>query len=234
MNLVRAIIMLFLSSGALASHLQPGAPPQSQSRPYAISRHNEGIVLKWVRPVLRDSGYAGLIEYSGFCRTNHPAYVEFPKIGISQPRQTTPLDAIRDIFADNMAVKISEEPNKVIIINIGSPSVAIIHTKISSLRLAPIIQYNPGIAVYAIMGAGQVKARMDQLNFHTTQYINFGMLVAEPAPGLPHLPAVLKDISVEEIFKLIAQTFHGIVVYGTCIQPNGRGFLKVKFMGLAN
>ncbi|HEV2289678.1 MAG TPA: hypothetical protein VGR81_12060 [Candidatus Acidoferrales bacterium] len=57
-------------------------------------------------------------------------------------------------------------------------------------------------------------------------------LLATPAPGLPHLPAEMKDVTVNQILNSIAVTFKGIVIYGTCTHPNGGGLIQIRFTGL--
>lgn len=234
MSFIAISSLLLLSSGISTPNLQQSVPPQSQSQIYASSRKNEDSVLQRVRPVLRANEYAGLITYSGACHTNHPDFVGFPRVNVRRPSGSTSLAAIREMFANDSAVKVKEKPGKVIEIKIGSPVTSFLRTKISVLRLGAINQYNPDIAIYAIMGAKEVKEKMNRLNFYAPQVINFGTLVTEPAPGLPHLPAVLKNVSVEQILKLIAKKFGWIAVYGTCRQPNGKGFVKVNFMALEN
>lgn len=231
-SLIAISSLLLLSSSISAQSTQQSVPPQSQSQGYAsISRQNENIVLRHIRPVLRASGYAGLITYNGSCHTNNPDFVEFPRVNMSRPGEGTTLGVIREMFENDSAVKVKEKPGKVIEIKIGSPVTSFLRTKISVLRLGPIDQYNPDIAIYAIMGANEVRTKMKRLNFYTQQIIIFDTLIAEPAPGLPHLPAVLKNVSVEQILKLIAKKFGWIAVYGTCRQPNGKGFVKVNFVG---
>jgi len=58
------------------------------------------------------------------------------------------------------------------------------------------------------------------------------MLVTKPAAGLPHLPRTIKDISVKQALSLIASTFDGVVVLGTCRRSNGTGLLEGYFVGL--
>lgn len=232
MSFITIYTLLFLLSGISASSTQEKVPSQSQSQSYTASRQNEDVVLQQVRPVLRANGYAGFISYSGSCYTRRPDFVGFPAIDVSRPGGSTTLGAIRGIFANDAAVKVTERPGKVVAIRIGSPPDSILRTKVSRLRLSPLIQFNAPLAVFLVMGADEVQAELDRLNFYTPQVLNSGLLLAKPGPGLPHLPAVLRGVNLQQIFDLIAKTFDGIVVYGTCIQPNGRGFVNVNFVGL--
>lgn len=229
MNLIAISAILLMLNAASASGMQEATPSQS----YAVSQQNEDAVLRRVRPVLRASGYAGLIAYSGRCGAKRAEFVEFPRIDLHSPSGATALERIREIFKNDAAVKVATEPGKVIMITIGTPLAAILRTRISLIQLAPIGQYNPFLAFGAVLDADEVKAELKRLNFHTPHVFNFGMLVAEPAPGLPHLPATLRNVTVVQVLNLIARKFDGIVIYRTCVQPSGAGLVKINFVGLA-
>jgi len=135
MSFIAISSVLMLSSGMSAPNLQQSVPPQSQSQIYASSRKNEDTVLRRIRPVLRASEYAGLITYSGSCHTNHPDFVGFPRVNVNRLSGSTGLAAIREMFANDSAVKVKGKPGKVVEIKIGSPVTSFLRTKISVLRL---------------------------------------------------------------------------------------------------
>jgi hypothetical protein len=42
------------------------------------------------------------------------------------------------------------------------------------------------------------------------------MILVQPAGGLPHLPGVLTDLTVDQALDVVAKTFRVIVLYGFC------------------
>src|SRR3984957_5876809 len=44
--------------------------------------------------------------------------------------------------------------------------------------------------------------------------------IAQPADGLPHLPGVITNVTVDQALDLVAKTFRGIVLYEFCTPPN--------------
>ena len=55
------------------------------------------------------------------------------------------------------------------------------------------------------------------------------MNILEPEQGLPHLPVLLKELTVVQAFDLIARTFGGIVSYGTCSGTGNEHLSYVNF-----
>ncbi|MGA7080677.1 MAG: hypothetical protein WBQ43_20140 [Terriglobales bacterium] len=95
----------------------------------------------------------------------------------------------------------------------------------------PIAQYNPTLAIGAVENSEEVKAALAKLGLRAPVLLS-EQLLAKPSSGLPHLPAVMKNITFGQVLDSIAVTFHGMVVYGTCVQSDGKGLLEIDFVGL--
>lgn len=215
----------------------PGLPmptrgeAQEKSSQHFTGGQNEDTTLGYLRPTLRAAGYAARVYYSGACKTDGLEFVAFPKVDVQPPQSNTAVEAVREMFRGNEEIQVVEEPHKIISVTVGKPLTALLGTKISLLRTAPIAQYNPPLAIGAVENTEEVKAAMTKLGLRVPLQLS-GQLLAKPSPGLPHLPAEMRDMTVDQVLDSIAATFQGIVVYGTCVQPNGKGLLEIDFVGL--
>lgn len=55
-------------------------------------------------------------------------------------------------------------------------------------------------------------------------------LVSGPAEGAPHLPPLMQSVTVDDALNSVARTFEGIVLYGTCSQPDGKELFKIDYI----
>jgi hypothetical protein len=114
-------------------------------------------------------------------------------------------------------------------ITIGSVSDAVLQMKISTLTLAPYAQYSPLSATDEIAIAADTYAKRRDLPFSLGPYV-IDHLVSGPVKRAPHLPAMIQNITIDEALDAVARTFKGIVTYGLCVQPNGKGLFVPGFI----
>ncbi|MGO9862200.1 MAG: hypothetical protein ACLPLR_01205, partial [Terriglobales bacterium] len=158
-------------------------------------------------------------------------FVAFPEVDVHPPQSNTAVEAVREMFRGNEEIQVVEEPQKIISVTVGKPLTALLDTTISSFRIAPIAQYNPTLAIGAVENTEEVKAAMAKLGLRAPLLLS-EQLLAKPSSRLSHLPAVVKNITFGQVLNSIAATFDGIVVYGTCVQSDGKGLLEIDFVGL--
>jgi hypothetical protein len=60
---------------------------------------------------------------------------------------------------------------------------------------------------------------MHNLHIRTPTHL-VNMILVRPADGLPHLPNVITDATVDQILDIIAKTFRGTILYKTCAPPD--------------
>ncbi len=202
---------------------------------YFTSKRNEDAVLKYLRPALRAGGYVARIYYSGRCQlgsggSDIGAFVSFPQIHVRPPHNLGVL-AVKEMFRGDTDVAVFKEPHKIISISLGHPAMAILRTRVSVLKLARIAQYNPSLVIGAIESAREVRAAMARLRLRVPIVLS-AQLIALPAKGLPHLPATMRNVTMDQVLDLVALTFKGIVVYGVCTQTQGGGMYDIDFTGL--
>ncbi len=207
------------------------ARAQEKSGQHFAGGRSEDAFLRYLRPTLRATGYAGRVHFSGTCETGGLEFVAFPEVDVHPPQSNTAVEAVREMFRGNEEIQVVEEPQKIISVTVGKPLTALLDTTISSFRIAPIAQYNPTLAIGAVENTEEVKAAMAKLGLRAPLLLS-EQLLAKPSSRLSHLPAVVKNITFGQVLNSIAATFDGIVVYGTCVQSDGKGLLEIDFVGL--
>jgi hypothetical protein len=139
--------------------------------------------------------------------------------------------AVREIFRNDKNVIVTEEPIGIIRIRIGKVPAAILHTKLSLLTLDEIGQYNPKEAIIAINNTKEMQTAMRSLG--VIPIWSASSARALPAKELPHLPATMRNVTVEQVLDLIAKAWDGPVIYGVCAGPTDSSGVKRFFIDSA-
>ncbi len=177
-------------------------------------------ILKYLRPVLSPTRKAGRIYYQAVCPPDAHNYpLMFPKIDVRPPSVAgTELATIRSIFLHAKSVSVTADKTGMVRVRIGKIPDTVLQTRIatlSSTRTASSITYLQSVllkarpevqSVMATIGVG-VPARV----YH------YGLV--QPADGLPHLPAQIADVTMDQALDMVARTWGGIVFYGACTVP---------------
>ena len=127
---------------------------------------------------------------------------------------------------------VSKGPHGTVQVRVGAVSTTILRTRISVLKLTPLEQYNPNLAVEAIERTKEVTSAMQRRGLRFPLML-VDMILQKPREDLPHLPSLIRDATVDEALDSVAVTFSGIVLYDECRQPRGGGgYLTISFIGL--
>ncbi len=124
---------------------------------------------------------------------------------------------MRKIFRKDHRVAIVQNPRDPFRIRIGTVSGALLQTRIPTLKLNPRQQYNPFEALGALEVTSEFNAAIQKLHLYNGLVVMSGRLL-DPEPDLPHLPPVLKNVTIGQVLDAIAKTFQGIVSYGEVYQ----------------
>jgi hypothetical protein len=192
----------------------------SEEKLSETSKHNETAALDYLLPVVYSSGKAVRVYYRAACHAGTEDRVPFPAVRVQSPsKDKTGVAAVREIFENDKNVTVTEEPVGTIRIWIGQVPTDFLQTQLSSVTFDPLQQYNPRDAIAAIESTKEVELAIRSLRL--TEPLKLASTVAEPEKDLPHLPAVIKDLTMEQALDLIAKTWagEGIVIYGVCAEP---------------
>lgn len=229
MNRYRALILVAVATLEFVL----AATSLAAEEGWRTDERNKDMMLKYLRPALRTAGGIGRISYTTSCYKNGQP-VPFPELRVRPAANGEKgLAAVRSVFRDDKNVAVVQDRSGMVRITIGKPASAILQTKIRSLALKPLDRYNPGLAIVAIEKAKEVQVAMEKLGLQPPEVVVLDMNVAEPAKGLPHLPATLADITVDQALDLVAKTFGGIAYYGVCADRNGKQLFSMDYFGVA-
>lgn len=214
---IRAVL-LYLS---MFTSVSAGASPPASPDLRIAGEHAQSEFLNNLQLALKYTGKTGArFYYRGTCAPPDEDLVIFPMIASRPPpHEISGLDAIRAIFPNDANVLVTEGPNELIRMNLGSPSADILLTNISNLSFPPLAQYNATLAIATIENSSDVKAAMASLGVRPVLTMVHRAVVS-PAAGLPHLPSAATNMTVDELLNLVAKTFSGIVLYGACPSSN--------------
>jgi hypothetical protein len=96
---------------------------------------------------------------------------------------------------------------------VGHVSSEILKTKIRIVTFTPNERYNAEDALIPILRAKEIQAAMRKLGIEQPMTASPG-IKQEPNPRVSHLPVSLRNVSMDEAFDRVAQTFEGIIIYG--------------------
>ena len=223
-----AVVALVVATG-LDLVVEAGAAQEG----WRENQRNEEAALRYLRPALVRSGGVARIYYRSVCFKNGQA-LPFPKLAVRPAtNKNASLEAVRQVFANSKDVSVRQDQSGMIRITIDRQAQDILQTRIQSLRLNGDEQYNPDLAIAAILTADEVQVAMQRLGWDLPVVVT-DMGITEPAEGFAHVPPTLNKLTVDEALDLVAKTFHGIVYYATCAnaKPTEKRLVVAGFLGV--
>jgi hypothetical protein len=215
LNSAVLLLLIGLSSGTAVWSL-----PTEQISTSDEGRANVKAVVKYLWPALRSSARVARLYYRSNCWGSDDSAVSFPRIDVQPPQsKSSGINAVRDIFRGHKDIAITQDAKGIIRIKFGEVPDEILRTRISSLRLDPLSQYNATLAIAAIESTQEVQFAMHKFGLKIPQQV-YNMLLVKPAEGLVHLPAEIRNVSMDQALDLVATVFRGIVIYGACANSN--------------
>jgi hypothetical protein len=195
----------------------------SSAAPSFVSRdqgyRNEDAVLRNVRPVLQSSGAVARIYYHASCQADDDYPIPFPKLALRAPKaHAKDVSDLRDFFRNSKQVRVTDAESGLVRIVVGNAPETLLHTKISSLVLKPVEQYDVQSAFRAIEDTVEFQQALRKLGMRGIPR-PYNLPIQSPVEGLPHLPASFANITVDHALDTIAKTFGVIVVLGCCDSP---------------
>jgi hypothetical protein len=188
---------------------------------------NKDAVVDHLQAALEPIDGAARVYAVEVCRGKEGMDSEFPRIKMQAPSKykTGPL-AVREIFARDRRATVTTDSAGIPRITFGKPSCALLRTKIHELRFTVQERYDRILAQLAIENAREVQRAMRTLRVHQpTTVMDFGVQV--PMPGVPRLPAVLHDVTMDEALDLIAKTFFSVVFYEEWVDSTGTKYFFI-------
>lgn len=214
----------------LVASLQFVSGQDLRSEKSVASERNEDMFLQYLKPVLKSAGGASRLYYHADCWTKHGDGILFPRLKLETPSKSkTGLAAIQDVLSKNRHVTVTEGRLGIPRISIGNVREELLNTRIRLLSLKPTERYNGREAISAIEKTKEVQVKMRELRLEHPPTV-VSEVTMEPTAGWPHLPASLKNVTMDEALDRVAQTFGGLVIYSECNSANGTRLVSVDFV----
>lgn len=152
----------------------------------------------------------------------------YPDVNIDLSREPlTGVSSIRYILRNDAQATVGQGPSGITRITVGDVSTAILQTKISRLALSKYGQYTALSAVEELLRAQEL------LNAELRTHVRLRNHLIDHLVGWgsgPHLPPLLRDVTIDQALDAIAQTFNGIVLYGNCKMPDASRSFDLRFI----
>jgi hypothetical protein len=171
-------------------------------------------LMRYLQPVM-DAGTPLRLTYAAGCDAT-PTFPPIPPIRSSEPSsRLTGIDAVRSIFESDHNVMVTKGHNGLVSISVGKVPTDLLRTRIPLLRLQPIEQYNPGKVIDALESTKELNSAVKSLGLVLVAPPHIELMTL-PHNGAPHVPAVLQNVTVDQVLDMVARTFRRVVTYGVC------------------
>jgi hypothetical protein len=98
---------------------------------------------------------------------------------------------------------------------VGDVSAELVTTKITLVSFRTVERYNAIEAINAITQTKEIQAKLGELGILQPETIgpSFEQMPDPDRPLLPHLPASIKNVTMEEALDQVAETFDCVIIY---------------------
>jgi len=189
----------------------------------------KGASLQPILEVLNEANLSGSLEFSGRCESlGVRDFPDFPKFRAPAKSGGSPLQILREMFADDPAMQVTRDPDGTIrMIERGVPT-DILNVGISYIPFdngqagGPRPIYGGNVALSYILGAPEVelfmKAHHIEWPFPVFGPISDFSDAVPPAvpPDVPHLWGPLDHVTFSGAMDYVLKAFPGIWIYENC------------------
>jgi len=188
--------------------------------PHVNGRENEREFARTLNPLMADLSAVGRVYYYVNCQKDEMNPAPFPEIVVDPTNHGEfGLAALRRALRENRGdIIVSENPVGIVRLSMGRYVRTILDVHVAELNFSPEEQYDYVRAIYAVLGSKEVQRAMRDRGI-LQRPISFVRAVVVPTAGAPHLPAKVENMTVDQIFDAVAQSFDGIFLYGACSAP---------------
>ena len=176
------------------------------------------IGLPLVMGVLSKAHVSGSLEYWGRC----DAGLDFPELQSPQNIAHSPADALREIFANDPEMEVTEEPAGTIrMVERDVPgdllAVRIKRVSFGGEGVPTNTIYDPRKALWVILSTQEVVTFMKTHDIgppHGFENVISGQ--TRPLPELPHISGSLENVTLSQALDYTLRTFPGLWIYENC------------------
>jgi hypothetical protein len=174
------------------------------------------------------AGTSVRFSYAASCNATS-SLPPIPPIRFSTPpSRLTGVGAVRAIFHSDDNVIVTEGPGGIAKVSVGKVPTNLLRTRIALLRLQLIEQYNVSTVIDALESTKEMQGAVKSSGLYIVPLLHI-QLLGRPVLGAPHVPAILRDVTIGQVLDLVARTFRGVLVtYGVCTAGPAPRLLLIK------
>jgi hypothetical protein len=191
-------------------------------------------VVRYLKPAL-DGGTSVRFSYAASCLATSD-FPPIPAIRLRAPSSRfTGIDAVRSVFESDRHVTVTKGPDGIANISVGKVPTNVLETHVALLKPQPIEQYNPSKVIEALESTKELEGAVKSSDLLLVRALDVQLLY-QPGPKdrAPHVPAVLHNISIDQVLNMVAVTFGGVVTYGVCTAGPAPRQLSIDCIFLRN
>jgi hypothetical protein len=198
--------------------------------------------------VLRKANVSGSLQYQGTCKNVNQFKVsqlpDYPKMRLRQSKTATALDTLREIFADDPEMRITQDKDGTIRMAESDVPRDILDVTISQVssdgdirtqkpvsgepeKSQPRVFPLPDVALLRIENSPEVRAFMKSQNIRYA-IMGEGISWLIGAKG-PQFSGDLDNLTVSQALDLLLKTFPGFWVYENCTSETGQRMVYFTF-----
>jgi hypothetical protein len=191
--------------------------------PNARASGPKAHLLEPILRVLDNAKVSGSLEFSEPCDWRD--FPHFPKFRLPTASASAPVQALREILADDPKMRVSQEPNGMIRMSDLDVPTDLLNVRLRHISFhgdgePPQDTYEPNAALRTILTAPEVAVFMQahEIRGGGSPFLGEGIVrgVGGPVPNLPHVSGSLDNVTISEALDYVLQTFPGIWVYENC------------------
>jgi hypothetical protein len=178
---------------------------------------NVGVPL--ITDVLTEAGVSGYLEYWGSCASPVKS-MDFPKFKAPRSRAGTPVEILREMFADHPKMQVTQKPNGTILMVETDVPQDILNLKIDDLSFDPAYEKlnphafnSPGGTLWFILDAPEVRAFVKAADIGVPPSTALSLAFS---PRSQRIAGDLHEVTFSQALDYMLETFPGLVTYQNC------------------
>lgn len=180
--------------------------------------------LKPLLEVLSKANVSGSLEFTGSCNSfNFHVFPEFPQLRLPSTSNEPVLQAVREMFADDPAMRITQDPGGALRMVERGTVTDILNVRIHTMPEGSGSAYSAWAALHEILDTTEFKLFMKTHDI--TLALSGGSVGSfdfSPHKVGPHISRLPDNTTVSQAMDYILQTFPGLWIYENCPKTSTR------------
>jgi hypothetical protein len=190
---------------------------------------NPKLASMYVGTVLYQAESSGSLIYSGYCYDSGQSS-DFPQLHLPQNRGASPLQMLREMFANDSRMQVTQEPGGAIRMVETDVRRDILDLKIHHISFAqyPVPISSPNVALLALLLTPEVKAFMTARKIGPPLRGIYRASIPYSSDS-PHISGDLDNVTVSQALDYVLRTYPGFWAYENCLSESEGRTVFIRF-----